>query len=157
MGESKLDTIDEPSEIVSFMVRGLAFCLAIEHVLEIRGWTDTTALPHSPDYVLGMMNLRGTVLPVIDLSQRFGFGRTVPEARHVIIIVSVHKKITGFLVDSVSDIAMVHESEMQPTPMVSSDKTSLYIKGVYTIDGTLIRAIDAVDVMAGKEMEDNLM
>lgn len=83
-------------EIVCFTVEDRDFSIEISHVLEIRGWTSTTTLPHAPDFVVGMMNLRGTVLPVVDLSLRLGFGKTEPGKRHVIIIAQIDHKIIGF-------------------------------------------------------------
>lgn len=133
-------------EIVSFAIGDQAFCFDIAHVLEIRGWTRTTILPHAPDYVIGMMNLRGTVLPVLDLSLRLGLGRTDPGPRHVIIIARVDDRTVGFLVDAVSDILMVKEGDLLPTPDVSSTRTQAYIRGVYTIDETLVRLLDVHQV-----------
>ncbi|WP_270728826.1 chemotaxis protein CheW [Shimia sp. Alg240-R146] len=140
-------------EIVSFTIGEQAFCLNIGHVLEIRGWTSTTTLPHAPDYVVGMMNLRGAVLPVMDLSMRLGLGKTVPESRSVIIIAHIDKKSVGFLVDAVSNILTVNQADMQPTPEVSSARTAAFIRGVYTMDDTIVRAIDVHQIMP----QDNLV
>lgn len=134
-------------EIVTFSVCEQRFCMEIEHVLEIRGWTKATILPHAPEYVTGMMNLRGTVLPVVDLSLRLGLGPTDPSPRHVIIIARIQEQTVGFLVENVSDIATVNESDMQPTPDVSSSLTQAFIKGVYTNEGELIRAIDVYQIL----------
>lgn len=140
-------------EIVSFTIGAQSFCIEIGHVLEIRGWTQTTILPHAPDYVVGMMNLRGTVLPVVDLSLRLGLGKTEPALRHVIIIAQIGDKTTGLLVDSVSDILTVAQGEMKPTPDVSSEKTAAFIRGVFTLEDTLVRAIDVHQLLPGEESE----
>lgn len=140
-------------EIVSFTIGEQSFCIEIDHVLEIRGWTQTTVLPHSPDYVIGMMNLRGTVLPVVDLSLRLGLGKTDPQLRHVIIIAQIGEKTSGLLVDSVSDILTVSDSEMQATPDVASEKTAAFIRGVYTIEDTLVRAVDIHQLLPTKDAE----
>lgn len=134
-------------EIVCFTVEDQDFSIEISHVLEIRGWTSTTTLPHAPDFVVGMMNLRGTVLPVVDLSLRLGFGKTEPGKRHVIIIAQIDDKIVGFLVDAVSDIITVDEAQMQATPDVSSSRTQAFIRGVHSLDETLVRAIDVREVL----------
>ncbi|KRS11646.1 hypothetical protein XM53_15340 [Roseovarius atlanticus] len=134
-------------EIVCFTVEDQDFSIEISHVLEIRGWTSTTTLPHAPDFVVGMMNLRGTVLPVVDLSLRLGFGKTEPGKRHVIIIAQIDHKIIGFLVDAVSDIITVDEAEMQATPDVSSSRTQAFIRGVHSLDDKLVRAIDVREVL----------
>ena len=138
-------------EIVSFTIKNQAFCLDIGHVLEIRGWTDTTTLPHAPDYVIGMMNLRGNVLPVVDLSLRLGLGKTEPESRHVIIIASIDNKSVGFLVDAVSNILTVDLADIQSTPDVSSPRTAAFIKGVWSVDDTIVRAIDVHQILFEEE------
>ncbi|MBY5990350.1 chemotaxis protein CheW [Roseovarius atlanticus] len=133
--------------MVCFTVEDQDFSIEISHVLEIRGWTSTTTLPHAPDFVVGMMNLRGTVLPVVDLSLRLGFGKTEPGKRHVIIIAQIDDKIVGFLVDAVSDIITVDEAQMQATPDVSSSRTQAFIRGVHSLDDKLVRAIDVREVL----------
>ncbi len=129
-------------EIVSFTIGDQGFCFDISYVLEIRGWTPTTVLPHAPAYVKGLMNLRGTVLPVIDLSMRLGLGSTEPSPRHVIIIVRIGEQTVGFLVQSVADILNVRDEEMKPTPDISGGEGKGFIKGVFTIGDELIRSID---------------
>lgn len=137
-------------EIVSFTINGQAFCIDIGHVLEIRGWTPTTALPHAPDYVNGLMNLRGTVLPVLDMSRRLGLGKAEPSARHVIIIVRPDDMTVGFLVEAVSDILTVSNDEMTPTPDVNSHETKSFIEGIFTREEQLIRAIDVRSIMPAR-------
>ena len=139
------------SEIVAFAIGDQSFCLEIEHVVEIRGWAKSTILPHAPDYVVGLMNLRGHVLPVADLSMRLGLGPTAPTPRHVIIITQIDDRTIGLLVEAVSDILSVHEDDMKPTPDVASSKTRAFIKGVYTISDKLVRAIDVVQVFPREE------
>lgn len=153
------ETVQEPKttnrvEIVCFIVEEQDFCIDISHVLEIRGWTSTTSLPHAPDFVVGMMNLRGTVLPVVDLSLRLGFGKTEPGERHVIIIAKIDEKIIGFLVDAVSDIITVDEAQIQSTPEVSSSRTQAFIRGVHSLDDKLVRAIDVRQVLPQEVPED---
>ena len=140
-------------EIVSFTIGEQSFCIEINHVLEIRGWTETTILPHAPEFVIGMMNLRGTVLPVVDLSLRLGLGKTKPQLRHVIIIAQIGDKTFGLLVDSVSDILTVTKNEMRPTPDVASERTAAFIKGVFAFDEMLVRAIDVHQVLPTHQIE----
>ena len=95
------------NELIAFRLGGQEFCVDIMSVRDIRGWTQTTPLPHSPDYVKGVINLRGSVLPVIDLAARLGFAPTEPTARHVIIVTQVANHSVGLLVEAVSDIRSV--------------------------------------------------
>ncbi|MBS0235498.1 MAG: chemotaxis protein CheW [Proteobacteria bacterium] len=133
-------------EFVAFRVGSQEFCIDIMGVREIRGWTQATPLPHAPSYVRGVINLRGAVLPIVDLAMRFGLGLTEPTARSVIIVVQVQQQVIGLLVDAVSDILTVSEASMQPTPDIASDLAKTFVKGVYAIDGRMISivALDCV-------------
>lgn len=134
-------------EIVSFRIADQGFCIDIGFVREIRGWSPTTVLPYAPDYVKGMMNLRGTVLPVVDLSMRLGLGRTEPNPRHVIIIVVLEDRTVGLLVEAVSDILSVPVDAMKPTPDVASAETKGFVEGIFTIDDKMIRAVDVKSIL----------
>ncbi len=138
----ELEKTTNHREIVSFRVAQQDYCIDIGHVREIRGWSETTRLPHTPDFVKGVMNLRGNVIPVIDLSHRLGLGRTEPSERHVIVITAWGDSTVGLLVDAVSDIMSVTTEQMRPTPEVASSTAREFIEGVFAIDETLIRAVD---------------
>ena len=88
-------------ELIAFRIGDQEFCVNIMIVREIRGWTKATPMPHSPGYMMGVINLRGAVLPIIDLSRRLGMKPAEPTARHVIIVVQVKDKMVGLLVDAV--------------------------------------------------------
>ena len=94
MTELSLDGRDG-SELISFRIGEQEFCVDIMAVREIRGWTPATPVPHSPRFVRGVINLRGAVLPVIDLADRLGLGTAVETARHVIIVVQIGSRIVG--------------------------------------------------------------
>jgi len=134
------------SEFVAFRVGAQEFCIDIMCVREIRGWTPATPLPHAPAYVRGVINLRGAVLPIVDLAMRFGLGLTEPPPRSVIIVVHIHQQIVGLLVDAVSDILTSSAASMQPTPDIASEMAKTFVKGVYAVDGRMISivALDSV-------------
>lgn len=129
------------SELIAFRLGGQEFCVDIMSVRDIRGWTQTTPLPHSPDYVKGVINLRGSVLPVIDLAARLGFKPTEPTARHVIIVTQVANQSVGLLVEAVSDILTINAATIQPTPDVASELARVFMKGVLAIEGRMISLI----------------
>jgi purine-binding chemotaxis protein CheW len=102
-------------ELISFRIEEQEFCLDIMSVREIRGWTAATPLPHSPSYVRGVINLRGAVLPILDLKARLGLGASEPTARSVIIVVHIGARLVGLLVDGVSEILAVDRAAVQPS------------------------------------------
>ena len=128
-------------ELISFRIGEQEFCVDIMSVREIRGWTVATPLPRTPDYVRGVINLRGAVLPIIDLAARLGLGMTEPEARSVIIVCRINNQMVGLLVDAVSDILTVTDDLIQPTPDVGCDQVRTFVKGIMAIDGRMISLI----------------
>lgn len=129
-------------ELIAFRIGDQEFCVNIMSVREIRGWTPATAMPHSPHYLLGVINLRGAVLPIVDLSARLGMKPAEPSQRHVIIVAQVKNQIAGLLVDAVSDILTVTDDNIQPVPEVSSDLERQYARGIFAIDNRMICMIE---------------
>jgi purine-binding chemotaxis protein CheW len=134
-------------EFVAFRVGAQEFCIDIMGVREIRGWAAATPLPRAPAYVRGVINLRGAVLPIVDLAMRFGLGLTEPTPRSVIIVVQVYQQVVGLLVDAVSDILTTSEASMQPTPDIASDMAKTFVKGVYAVDGRMISIVTLESVL----------
>jgi purine-binding chemotaxis protein CheW len=129
-------------ELIAFRVGDQEFCVDIMSVREIRGWTPATAMPHSPSYMKGIINLRGAVLPIMDLSARLGMKPAEPTARHVIIVAQVKRQSVGLLVDAVSDILTITEENIQPTPEISSDLQRQFARGILAIDRRMICLIE---------------
>jgi purine-binding chemotaxis protein CheW len=140
-------------ELIAFRIGSQDFCVDIMAVREIRGWTQTTALPRSPGYVRGVVNLRGAVLPIVDLSARLGFANTDPSARHVIIVAQIDRQQVGLLVDAVSDIVTVTDADIQPTPDVSSELVKTFVQGILAIDGRMISLISLEHVLPEAQLE----
>ena len=136
------------SDVLSFRIGDQDYCIDIEVVREIRGWTPTTVLPHAPPYVTGVINLRGAVVAVIDLSARLGLGQTVPTPRHVVVIVSFGDQTVGLLADVVSDILGIDETAMKPVPDVAAETTRAFITSVITLeDGRMLRKLELSEVV----------
>ena len=131
-------------ELIAFRIGEQEFCVDIMTVREIRGFAAATPLPHAPNFVVGVINLRGTVLPIVDLAARLGFGATVPTARSVVIVVRIGRQLVGLLVDAVSDILTVTDDLLQPTPDIASEMARSFVRGVMAFEGRMISMI-AVD------------
>ena len=134
-------------EYITFRIGSQFYCIDIMSVREIRGWTPATALPRAPGFVRGVINLRGAVLPIIDLADRLGFEPTEPTARHVIIVTQSGKQIVGLLVDAVSDIIAMPTDKVQPTPDVGSEAARSFVLGVMAIEDRMISLIALESVM----------
>ena len=140
-------------EVVAFRVAEQDFCFDIMSVREIRGWTATTVLPHAQDYVKGVINLRGSVVPVVDLSARLGLGATDPGPRHVIIITVVAGQTIGILAEVVSDIVTVQSEDIQPVPDIVADSVKGFISGVLIVEGSMIRKLDLSRVLPATSVD----
>ena len=140
-------------ELISFRINAQEFCIDIMSIREIRGWTEATTLPQSPSFVRGVINLRGAVLPIIDLAARLGFESSEISARHVIIVAQIGPQIAGLLVDAVSDILTVTDDMIQPTPDVASGAAKTFVRGLIAIDGRMISLIGLDQVLPAMEME----
>ncbi len=153
MSQHKSNLQPTDQEVVAFRVADQDFCFDIMSVREIRGWTETTTLPHAQTYVKGVINLRGSVVPVVDLSERLGFGPTDPCARHVIIITVVEGQTIGLLADVVSDILAVSEEAMHPVPEMVADQVKAFISGVILVEERMIRRLDLSRVVPASGLE----
>ena len=140
-------------ELISFRVADQEFCVDVMAVREIRGWSPATPLPHSPSYVRGVINLRGAVLPIIDLGARLGLGATKPTARHVIIVARIDKRTVGLLVEGVSDILTITDDMVQQTPDVACDTVRTFVKGILAVEGRMISLMSLDDIMPSLEAE----
>jgi purine-binding chemotaxis protein CheW len=147
MGESVKVGTGKGSELIAFNIGAQEFCVGTTSVREIRGWTPATTLPHAPMFVLGVVNLRGAVLPIVDLAVRLGFPPTQPTARHAIIVVEFGRQVAGLLVDGVSDIFTAAEEQVQPTPDIAAETAKLFLRGVIAMDGRLIGVLDVENLL----------
>jgi len=148
-----LHTGGQRRELISFRIGAQEFCVDIMAVREIRGWTSATPIPHSPNYVRGVINLRGAVLPIVDLAARLGFAITDPTARSVIIVAHIGDRTVGLLVDAVSDILTVSDDLVQPTPDVTCDTVKAFVKGILAVDDRLISLISLDRVLPDLDAE----
>lgn len=153
MSYAAKNLIQGSRELIAFRIGDQEFCVNIMSVREIRGWTPATPLPHTPPYIMGVINLRGAVLPIMDLSSRLGMKPAEPTARHVIIVAQVRSKIVGLLVDAVSDILTVTDEQIQPTPEVSSDLEKQYARGILAIDKRMICLVELGALIVDTESE----
>jgi purine-binding chemotaxis protein CheW len=129
------------TEFISFAIGDEQYGVDIMAVREIKEWSGITQLPKQPDYMRGVLNLRGVMVPIIDLRCRFGQGLTDATPVHVVIVVNVGGKTVGLLADRVLDIISVEASQIQPVPHVSRGSRGNFLTGLVTIAATMIALI----------------
>ncbi|GGD31496.1 chemotaxis protein CheW [Sinisalibacter lacisalsi] len=139
---------DTVVELLSFLVAGQDYCVDIMSVREIRGGTRATPLPHSPPYMRGVINLRGAVLPIMDLSSRLEIAAAEDAPRSVIIVVSTKGRTMGLMVDAVSDILALPEAELQPPPEMPADSGRGFVSALTIVNDRMIRVLDLDSVLS---------
>ncbi|CAK0759071.1 Chemotaxis protein CheW [Azospirillaceae bacterium] len=134
-------------QYIIFTIDDQEYGLNIMAVREIRGWTPENKLPNLPSYVRGVINLRGTVIPIIDLRARFGGHATETTKIHVVIVMQVGSELKGVLVDAISDILPIPRDQIKPAPeMEGGTLENRYVSGLYTPEGRIIALLDVADI-----------
>jgi len=111
-------------------------------VREIRGWTPVTRIPQAPHYVLGVLNLRGAIVPVLDMRLRFGLAREEYDATTVTVIITVAGRLFGVVVDAVSDVLDVAGDAIRPVPDMGTTVDTEYLKGLTSIAERMVLLLD---------------
>ena len=140
-------------ELITFGVSGQLFGLDIMAIREIRAWSPVTRLPRVPEYVAGVVNLRGAVLPVIDLAVRLGWGPTETTPRNPIIVTEFETQSRGLIVHDVNDIVSIPAEDVQQPDAVSQDEINGYLLGVAPLGDDMVMVLDLAKLMAADEME----
>ena len=144
------------TEFISFAIDDDQYGVDIMAVREIKGWSNITRLPNQPDYMRGVLNLRGVMVPIIDLRCRFGQGKTDATPVHIIIVVQVGAKTVGVLADRVLDIVAVNTSQIQPVPQVSRNSRASFLAGLVTVDNAMITLINLEHLLSEQSEMDTL-
>jgi len=138
-------------QFVTFVVGDRTYGVEIVQVREIKQWTPVTALPNQHGYTRGVLNLRGTVVPVHDLRSRFGNGITEATPSHVVIITWIGEQTVGILVDAVSDIISINPEEIRPAPPGGAARDEAAINGLVDCDGDMVAIINLEQLFVHRE------
>ena len=136
------------AEFISFAIGDDQYGVDIMAVREIKEWSSVTHLPKQPDYVRGVLNLRGIVMPIVDLRCRFGEGLTECTPTHIIIIVQIDERQVGLLADRVLDIVSFETDKIQPVPRTAQSATADFLSGLVTVEDSMIALIDLPNLFA---------
>ena len=131
-----------PSQYLTLQLAQEEYGVDILAVREIRGWTPVTRIPQAPAYVLGVLNLRGAIVPVIDMRLRFGLPREEYTASTVTVIVTVAGRNFGVVVDAVSDVLDVAPGEIRPVPDMGTTVDTEYLKGLTAVEERMVLLLD---------------
>lgn len=140
-GAAPIPTIHQ---MVVFSLAGHAFGIDVADVREIRGWQPTTEIPRSASHMLGVINLRGAIVPVFDLQDKLGFGASVVEATSVVVVADLGERMIGVLADAVSDIVDIHPGDLLPPPATCCEAGVL--QGLVTRGDQIVGLLDLASI-----------
>jgi purine-binding chemotaxis protein CheW len=145
----------ESRQVLTFVLGGETYGVDILRVQEIRGWSAVTKIPHAPAHVLGVLNLRGSIVPIVDLRMRFTLERAEYTAITVIIVMSVvtpaGRRDFGVVVDGVSDVVDLKCAEIKPAPELGARGATDYILGLASITDRMVVLLD-IDRLIGRDL-----
>ena len=141
-------------QFISFGIGDDQYGVDIMAVREIKGWSNVTHLPKQPEYVRGVLNLRGVIVPIVDLRCRFGQGLTETTPLHIMIIVQIDGRQVGLIGDRVLDIVSTDINQIQPVPRTAQATTSDFLSGLVTHENAMIALIDLSNLLAAEDCRD---
>jgi purine-binding chemotaxis protein CheW len=143
-------------QYLTFVLAGEEYGVDILRVQEIKGWDRVTPLPHTPAHLLGVINLRGTIVPIMDLRLRFGMGEPHYVATTVVVVLRVgsatRERTMGFVVDAVSDVHDIGADRMRPAPDFGALVDLRCVRGLAAVEEKMVILLD-IDALVGSELE----
>jgi len=152
---AKIDQQAEFAQYVTFLVGDKTFGIVIVMVREIKQWTPTTSLPNQKPHMRGVLNLRGTIVPVHDLRARFGGPLTEATENHVVVIASIGEQTIGILVDAVSDIVTVSSEDIRPLPKTGAQVSDNSISGLVSNGDEMVALLNLEGMFVHDEPVDD--
>ncbi len=140
-------------QYVVFKLSGERFCVDITAVSGIAEYQNITNAPNSPEYIKGIINLRGDIVPVVNLKKRFNLPETELTSETRIINISFAGKDVGFLVDAASDVQHILDENIEEVPEILKKKDNEYISGVAKVDGKIVIVLDLTKIFNEEETE----
>ncbi len=145
---------EEVLQWVTFHLDNETYGVNVMAVKEVLRYTDIAAVPGAPDYVLGIINIRGTVISVINTRRRFGLSDQEPRDNTRIVIIEIGKYVVGIMVDSVAEVVYLRQSEIETAPNVGKDDSGRFIQGVCNKNNELLILVEFDKLLSQDELEE---
>ena len=150
---------ESQQQYLTFILAGEEYGVDILRVQEIKGWDTVTQIPNTPEYIRGVINLRGTIVPIIDMRKRFGLEDLGYGPTTVVIVLKVNSddksRIMGIVVDGVSDVYNMPDEEIKPSPDFGSAVDTDFVKGLATVNEKMVIVLD-IDHMCNSDELSNI-
>ncbi|MEE9330696.1 MAG: chemotaxis protein CheW [Methylophilaceae bacterium] len=146
-------TANVAGEYLTFVLGGEEYGLDILKVQEIRGYDAVTQIANTPDFIKGVVNLRGKIVPIVDLRIKFNLGKVEYNELTVVIILNLGGRVVGIVVDGVSDVMALKEEQLSDVPSLVASIDTKYIVGLATVEEQMLILVDIEKLMGSEEME----
>lgn len=157
MAQSSQDNTSQISiganEFLTFTLGKEEYGMDIIKVQEIRGYDAVTHIANTPDFIKGVINLRGIIVPIVDMRIKFHLGHAEYNELTVVIILNVAKRVIGMVVDGVSDVITLNTDQIKPAPEFGSTIDTQYVMGLGTVDDRMLILVDIEKLMTSSDME----
>lgn len=140
-------------ELLTFTLGGEEYGIDILKVQEIRGYDAVTAIANTPDFIKGVINLRGIIVPIVDMRIKFQLGKAEYDQFTVVIILNVANRVVGMVVDGVSDVITLTPEQIRPAPEFGSAIDTQYVMGLGTVDERMLILVDIERLLSSQDME----
>jgi len=140
-------------ELLTFTLGKEEYGIDILKVQEIRGYEAVTTIANAPEFIKGVINLRGIIVPIVDMRIKFNLGNVSYDESTVVIILNVAKRVVGMVVDGVSDVTTLKADEIKPAPEFSASLDTRFLQGLGTVDARMIILVDIEKLMSSRDME----
>jgi purine-binding chemotaxis protein CheW len=153
MNENQGQAADDKSrELLTFTLGSEEYGIDILKVQEIRGYDAVTTIANAPEFIKGVINLRGIIVPIVDMRIKFDLGNVKYDYLTVVIILNVSSRVVGMVVDGVSDVIAMSADQIKPAPEFSTALGTQYITGLGTVDDRMIIVMDIEKLMRSSDM-----
>lgn len=139
-------------EFLTYVLGDETYALDIMTVKEIRGYETTTKIANAPSFIKGVINLRGDIVPIIDLRIKFGIGEATYNEWTIVIMLNIHERIVGIVVDGVSDVMNLEEDDIRPAPEFGVAFDSQYLHGLAALEDHMVIIVDIEALISSDEL-----
>ncbi|MFM0050698.1 chemotaxis protein CheW [Caballeronia grimmiae] len=146
------DSTSGTRQFLAFALGAEQYAVGILSVQEIRGYDAVTRIANAPEHIKGVINLRGQVIPIIDLRVRFGLANVTFTEQTVVVVLNVEGTVVGAVVDSVSDVVEISADDIKETPALSTNLNSDHITGIATLEDRMLIMLDAESFLVGEQL-----
>lgn len=151
-GTDKQQNKGETHQFLTFLLANETYGLDILTVQEIRGWGSATPIPNAPTYIRGVINLRGEIVPILDVRRRFNMDEIEFTATTVVIVVNIEGRTIGMVVDGVSDVIDIQENELRSAPDFGSSIDASFVSGLASIDDRMVIILNITEMLKGCDL-----